>query len=162
MMSDVSRRTRPAGARPDDVPVATRAASAGWRDPRLWVGVVLVVGSVVVGARVLATADDHTSVWVAARDLAPGTVIGMIDAFGSLAASQQAADPQLLASGIWTALTTTAAGLAIALVAYFVAAWLDGLEEAELPLPGHVVADLALGTRSATRAEGEALTVVTA
>ncbi len=55
-----------------------------------------------------------------------GTVIGMIDAFGSLAASQAAADPRMLASGIWTALTTTAAGLAIALVAYFVAAWLEG------------------------------------
>lgn len=60
-----------------------------------------------------------------------GTVIGMIDAFGSLAASRQAADPQLLASGIWTALTTTAAGLAIALVAYFIAAWLDGRIEDE-------------------------------
>ena len=55
-----------------------------------------------------------------------GTVIGMIDAFGSLAASQAAADPRMLASGIWTALTTTAAGLAIALVAYFIASWLDG------------------------------------
>lgn len=55
-----------------------------------------------------------------------GTVIGMIDAFGALAASQSAADPRMLASGIWTALTTTAAGLAIALVAYFISAWLEG------------------------------------
>ena len=55
-----------------------------------------------------------------------GTVIGMIDAFGSLALSQQSSDPRMLAGGIWTALTTTAAGLAIALVAYFVSAWLDG------------------------------------
>ena len=55
-----------------------------------------------------------------------GTVIGMIDAFGALAASQAAADPRMLASGIWTALTTTAAGLAIALIAYFIAAWLEG------------------------------------
>ena len=55
-----------------------------------------------------------------------GTVIGMIDAFGSLALSQQSSDPRLLAGGIWTALTTTAAGLAIALVAYFVSSWLDG------------------------------------
>ena len=55
-----------------------------------------------------------------------GTVIGMIDAFGSLALSQQSSDPRLLAGGIWTALTTTAAGLAIALVAYFMSAWLDG------------------------------------
>ncbi len=55
-----------------------------------------------------------------------GTVIGMIDAFGNLALSQQSSDPRMLAGGIWTALTTTAAGLAIALVAYFVSAWLDG------------------------------------
>ena len=60
-----------------------------------------------------------------------GTVIGMIDAFGSLAAAQAATDPQLLAAGIWTALTTTAAGLAIALVAYFAAAWLEGRIEDE-------------------------------
>lgn len=60
-----------------------------------------------------------------------GTVIGMIDAFGTLAQVEGAADPRLLASGIWTALTTTAAGLAIALVAYFIAAWLEGRIEQE-------------------------------
>lgn len=60
-----------------------------------------------------------------------GTVIGMIDAFGNLALSQQAADPQLLASGIWTALMTTAVGLAIALVAFFIASWLEGRIEDE-------------------------------
>lgn len=60
-----------------------------------------------------------------------GTVIGMIDAFGNLAASQQMADPRLLATGIWTALTTTALGLGIALVAYFFANWLEGRIEGE-------------------------------
>ncbi|MBC9246817.1 MotA/TolQ/ExbB proton channel family protein [Paracoccus sp. 11-3] len=60
-----------------------------------------------------------------------GTVIGMIDAFGNLALSQEIGDPRILAGGIWTALTTTAAGLAIALVAYFVAAWLEGRIEEE-------------------------------
>lgn len=60
-----------------------------------------------------------------------GTVMGMIDAFGNLALSQQMADPRLLADGIWTALTTTALGLAIALVAYFVANWLEGRIEDE-------------------------------
>ncbi|WP_411840242.1 MotA/TolQ/ExbB proton channel family protein [Paracoccus sp. ME4] len=60
-----------------------------------------------------------------------GTVIGMIDAFGNLAQIEGAADPRLLAAGIWTALTTTAAGLAIALVAYFLAAWLEGRIEQE-------------------------------
>lgn len=60
-----------------------------------------------------------------------GTVIGMIDAFGNLALSQEATDPRLLASGIWTALTTTAAGLAIALIAYFIALWLESRIEDE-------------------------------
>lgn len=54
-----------------------------------------------------------------------GTVIGMIDAFSALSLSDSAVDPAALASGIWTALTTTAIGLAIALATYFVANWLE-------------------------------------
>ncbi|MCF6445757.1 MotA/TolQ/ExbB proton channel family protein [Nereida sp. MMG025] len=54
-----------------------------------------------------------------------GTVIGMIDAFSVLAATDGAVDPTALASGIYVALTTTAAGLAIALVAFFVATWFE-------------------------------------
>lgn len=60
-----------------------------------------------------------------------GTVIGMIDAFSTLAGADGAVDPTQLAGGIWTALTTTAAGLAIALVAYFMATWLEGRIEGE-------------------------------
>lgn len=55
-----------------------------------------------------------------------GTVIGMIDAFSTLAASDGTVDPTLLAGGIWTALTTTAAGLTIALITYFAASWFEG------------------------------------
>ncbi|MDN5786747.1 MotA/TolQ/ExbB proton channel family protein [Pseudorhodobacter sp.] len=54
-----------------------------------------------------------------------GTVVGMIDAFGALAQSTGGVDPALLAGGIWTALSTTAIGLAIALVFYFIAIWLE-------------------------------------
>lgn len=54
-----------------------------------------------------------------------GTVVGMIDAFSVLAQVKGAADPAGLAGGIWVALTTTAAGLAVALIAYFIATWLD-------------------------------------
>jgi biopolymer transport protein ExbB len=60
-----------------------------------------------------------------------GTVVGMIDAFGTLAQSTGGVDPALLAGGIWTALTTTAIGLAIALVFYFVAIWLESRIETE-------------------------------
>lgn len=54
-----------------------------------------------------------------------GTVIGMIDAFSVLSLSDGGVDPAALAGGIWTALTTTAVGLTVALVAYFVATWLE-------------------------------------
>lgn len=52
---------------------AQRVRRPGWRDPRLWVGVVLVAGSVVAGARLLAGADDTVQVWTAADDLGAGT-----------------------------------------------------------------------------------------
>lgn len=54
-----------------------------------------------------------------------GTVVGMINAFGVLSLSDGAVDPAGLAGGIWSALTTTAAGLAIALMTYFIAIWLE-------------------------------------
>lgn len=44
-----------------------------------------------------------------------GTVLGMIDAFQALEASGQSVDPSKLAQGIWVALLTTAAGLALAM-----------------------------------------------
>ena len=60
-----------------------------------------------------------------------GTIIGMIDAFSALSLAEGAVDPAQLAGGIWTALTTTAIGLAIALITYFVANWLESRIEAE-------------------------------
>lgn len=60
-----------------------------------------------------------------------GTVIGMIDAFSALATTQGAVDPALLAGGIWTALMTTAVGLAIALLTFFVANWLESRIDGE-------------------------------
>lgn len=54
-----------------------------------------------------------------------GTVVGMIDAFSVLSLAEGGADAAGLAGGIWSALTTTAAGLAIALVTYFIAVWFE-------------------------------------
>ena len=62
-----------------DVPPATRATRPGWRDPRLWIGVALVTGSVVAGARILAGADDMTQVWSASTDLVAGQTVGADD-----------------------------------------------------------------------------------
>ncbi|WP_439936790.1 hypothetical protein ACS3YM_12685 [Nocardia sp. N13] len=61
--------------RPVDVPAASRTTSPGWRDPRLWIGVALVTGSVVAGARILAGADDMTAVWSASSDLVAGQTL---------------------------------------------------------------------------------------
>ena len=55
-----------------------------------------------------------------------GTVVGMIDAFSVLAVTEGAVDPTTLAGGIYVALTTTAAGLVIALIAFFMATFFEG------------------------------------
>lgn len=60
-----------------------------------------------------------------------GTVLGMIDAFSVLASTDGAVDPTALAGGIYVALSTTAAGLVIALFAFFIATWLEGRIERE-------------------------------
>lgn len=44
-----------------------------------------------------------------------GTVVGMIEAFGQVAQHKDQIDPSMLAGGIWEALLTTAAGLAVAI-----------------------------------------------
>lgn len=62
-----------------DVPPALRGQRPAWRDPRLWVGIVLVAASVVVGARVLAAADDTVQVWAAAGDLGAGQRVAAED-----------------------------------------------------------------------------------
>lgn len=64
---------RPAApAAPAPVPPATRAVRSGWRDPRLWIGLLIVAVSVVAGARLLAAADDTVSVWAVSADAGPG------------------------------------------------------------------------------------------
>lgn len=44
-----------------------------------------------------------------------GTVLGMVEAFNKLAHHKGQVDPSILAGGIWEALITTAAGLAVAI-----------------------------------------------
>jgi hypothetical protein len=58
---------------------ALRATAPGWRDPRLWVGLALVAASVLVGARVLAHADESALVWAAASDLTVGQELDAAD-----------------------------------------------------------------------------------
>ena len=74
------------------MPAATRSTAPGWRDPRLWVGVVLVTGSVVAGARIMAGADDTTSVWAASGDLVAGQTLTSDDLTATRVRFAEAAD----------------------------------------------------------------------
>jgi biopolymer transport protein ExbB len=56
-----------------------------------------------------------------------GTVLGMIAAFRTLQETGVAADPSDLAGGIWEALLTTAAGMAVAIPATIALTWFEGV-----------------------------------
>ncbi|QYX55704.1 MotA/TolQ/ExbB proton channel family protein [Roseovarius sp. SCSIO 43702] len=56
-----------------------------------------------------------------------GTVLGMIDAFQALQESGNRADPAILAGGIWEALLTTAAGMAVAIPASIALSWFESV-----------------------------------
>lgn len=58
---------------------ATRVRRPGWRDPRLWIGVVIVALSVLAGARLLGSADDTVQVWAVAHDEAAGASLSPAD-----------------------------------------------------------------------------------
>ena len=56
-------------------PRAQRSRRPGWRNPRLLLGLLLVAGSVVAGARLMAAADDTVGVWALAKDLPAGATL---------------------------------------------------------------------------------------
>src|SRR3954469_3016519 len=85
-----NRRTRAVTAvRPAPTPLAPAEALPGptprrapppqWLDLRLVLGLLLVLGSVLLGARVVSAADATVPVWAAAGDLAAGTVLSADD-----------------------------------------------------------------------------------
>jgi Flp pilus assembly protein CpaB len=53
-------------------PAARRLSSSRWHDPRLAVGIILVAASVVLGARVVTSADDTIPVWSLRHDVPAG------------------------------------------------------------------------------------------
>lgn len=57
-------------------PTAARLQRPSWKDTRLLVGVVLVLVSIVAGAKVVAAADDTVPVYAATRTLVPGHRLG--------------------------------------------------------------------------------------
>ena len=58
-----------------------------------------------------------------------GTVLGMITAFQTLQEAGAQANPSDLAGGIWEALLTTAAGMAVAIPAGIALSWFEGLSD---------------------------------
>ncbi|MCG7624178.1 MotA/TolQ/ExbB proton channel family protein [Epibacterium sp. Ofav1-8] len=82
-----------------------------------------------------------------------GTVLGMIEAFQGLQSAGTSVDPTVLAGGIWVALLTTAAGLAVAMPVAAVHGWLSGAVERD-----RVFANMAL--RQAFAPDGTAVAAV--
>ena len=68
-----------------------------------------------------------------------GTVLGMIEAFQALQSAGAQVDPSLLAGGIWVALLTTAAGLAVAMPASVVLSWFESRIAEERALADHAL-----------------------
>ena len=85
-----------------------------------------------------------------------GTVTGMIAAFAALQEAGASADPATLAGGIWEALLTTAAGMAVAIPAQIALTWF----EASVDRLRHDMEDAATrilhGPRPAVLAQGAA------
>src|SRR3954468_13497919 len=98
----------PAELRPGPVP--RRVRPPRWLDLRLVLGLVLVLGSVLLGARVGSAADATVPVWAAAGDLAAGTVltpedlvavdVRLDDVAGSYLASSTRPEGRTLARGV--------------------------------------------------------------
>lgn len=76
-MSEVS--TRVAADEVSSPPVARRLQHSRWRDPKLWVGIVVVLLSVVIGSRLLSSSDDSVAVWQLARDVPAGSLVARTD-----------------------------------------------------------------------------------
>jgi biopolymer transport protein ExbB len=75
------------------------------------------------GERVVSQMRKYLRLFNAISNLTPllgllGTVLGMIDAFNTIARADAMGRPELLAGGIGTALITTAAGLCVAIPSY--------------------------------------------
>lgn len=83
------------------------------------------------GERVTSQLKKYLRLFNAISNLSPllgllGTVLGMIEAFNSIAQADAMGRPEMLASGIGAALLTTAAGLCVAIPAYAAYAYFVG------------------------------------
>lgn len=58
---------------------ASRLHHRPWRDPRLLIGVLLVLGSTILGARLVAASDDTVQYWALDRAVVPGDPVSADD-----------------------------------------------------------------------------------
>lgn len=85
-------------------PTAVRLRKPSWRDSRLVVGLVLVLLSMAIGAKVIASANDTVPMYAAAAALVPGQPVGQKDVkrvdvqLGPNAARYVAADHDIAAN----------------------------------------------------------------
>ena len=82
-----------------------------------------------------------------------GTVLGMIEAFRKLESAGSSVDPSLLAGGIWVALFTTAAGLAVAMPTSLVLSWLTARMQRERVFPNPALRTVFAPASAGTAAE---------
>ncbi|SOC48883.1 SAF domain-containing protein [Blastococcus aggregatus] len=76
-------------------PAPRRVRPPRWLDLRLLLGILLVLGSVLLGARIVGGADATVPVWAAAGDLAAGTELGADDLVAVDVRLDEAADAYL-------------------------------------------------------------------
>jgi len=91
-LSDVDRDAR---ARGTTSPPAARLPGRRWRDWRLVLGAVLVLGSAAAGAAALAAADDTVATWAARGDLVDGAVLAPDDLVSVQVRLEAPANPYL-------------------------------------------------------------------
>ena len=56
-----------------DQATARTLARTRWRDGRLWLGVALIIASMLIGSRVISHSDERITVWRATHDLSIGS-----------------------------------------------------------------------------------------
>ena len=99
--------------------------------------------------------DRRRSALVTIAALAPmlgllGTVVGMMSAFQALELHQGPVDPSLVAGGLWQAMITTAAGLAIAVPCLLANAWLRSWSAERVRQAGSLLTRLSIAMEMAS------------
>lgn len=139
-------------SQPVPSPTASRLARPGWLDLRLVAGVLLVLVSVVVGARVLSAADRTSPVWVLATDMAVGSTLSADDLtrqavrLADTDGRYVAAPADVQAPVGYVLLRGLGAGELLPRAALRLPETGEGLRDVTVPVePGHVPPDLRAG-----------------